>query len=347
MLKTNMYVRNWIITTLLLVSDNIIAQDDSTLYVPKCHSDTATIKIEPNEKHHKWFDGNFYTEVNYGSNFFGNNRNIYDFPHAVLELNIHLGRGWSLRTEQEFEYLSDSGDWPTHFSDMYSCNWAYVEKEFSTEALVLAGVLNIPVGLVSSSYGSGLTIYDPLSEGRVIPLKWHETAIAFTGCIRSWEYWIGLLAHIDTFTPDEENIGLAGRINWRPNDNVRIGVSGFVGKGLSHGIMVQNESEKTWYNISSIDYDYDRERWISSGSVIYRSEDHDVALGAELGYRATKWIIPFVGFDMVTSSHLQEYEVLTLGVNVMPIKGFTIKTQLEKNRDLWRMDMSLGYTVDF
>lgn len=36
----------------------------------------------------KWVDGNFYTEANYGYNFFGDKRNTYDFPHAVVDLNI-------------------------------------------------------------------------------------------------------------------------------------------------------------------------------------------------------------------------------------------------------------------
>jgi hypothetical protein len=38
----------------------------------------------------KWVDGNFYTEANYGYNFFGDKRDTYDFPHAVVDLNIGL-----------------------------------------------------------------------------------------------------------------------------------------------------------------------------------------------------------------------------------------------------------------
>ena len=58
----------------------------------------------------KWVDGNFYTEANYGYNFFGDKRDTYDFPHAVVDLNIHLGKGWHLSTEQEFDYLTENGD---------------------------------------------------------------------------------------------------------------------------------------------------------------------------------------------------------------------------------------------
>ena len=93
----------------------------------------------------KWVDGNFYTEANYGYNFFGDKRDTYDFPHAVVDLNIHLGKGWHLSTEQEFDYLTENGDWPKHFSDEYSVNWAYVKKDFSPKPSVMAGILNIPL----------------------------------------------------------------------------------------------------------------------------------------------------------------------------------------------------------
>ena len=153
------------------------------------HDTDSTAKV-------KWLSGSFYTEANYGYNFFGKNRDIYDFPHAVLDLDIRLGRGWSFSTEQEFEYLNDDGEWPTHFSQMYCCNWAYFEKEFSPKLRVRAGVLNVPVGLTSAYYGTGLTVYDPPSEDRVLPMKWHETGLAVTGELGKLEYYVALMRHV-------------------------------------------------------------------------------------------------------------------------------------------------------
>jgi len=57
---------------------------------------TETMAQGNDSVQHKWIDGNFYTEANYGYNFFGDKRNTYDFPHAVVDLNIHLGKGWHL-----------------------------------------------------------------------------------------------------------------------------------------------------------------------------------------------------------------------------------------------------------
>lgn len=307
------------------------------------------LQAQDSTKTAKWIDGSFYTEANYGYNFFGENRNIYDFPHIVVDLNIHFGKGWHLRTEQEFEYLSENGDWPKHFSQEYSCNWAYVEKEFMPQLRVLVGNLNIPVGLTSSFYGTGLTVYDPLSESRVLPMKWHETAIALTGNIGQWEYWLGYLAHINLNMKDNEDMGFAARVNWRPNDAFRMGVAGFVGRGASHSKLTEDGFGvgRARCNYVDIDYDYDKDGWITSAQVVYQSENEDVAIGAEVGYRVTKWLMPFVRYDWVVLKQESDYNVTTLGVNVEPLPRFVLKGQVAQEGCHTRMDLSATYTLEF
>ena len=264
------------------------------------HDTDSTAKV-------KWLSGSFYTEANYGYNFFGKNRDIYDFPHAVLDLDIRLGRGWSFSTEQEFEYLNDDGEWPTHFSQMYCCNWAYFEKEFSPKLRVRAGVLNVPVGLTSAYYGTGLTVYDPPSEDRVLPMKWHETGLAVTGELGKLEYYVALMRHVawlDTNPHDNENTGAAFRLNYRPDDALRLGM-------------------------------------------VYQSADRDLAIGAELGFRVTPWLIPFARFDMVTCPNRTDYHETTAGLNVIPLKNMTLKAQYSQDGGNVRMDLSVNYTVEF
>lgn len=298
---------------------------------------------------HKWIDGNFYTEANYGYNFFGDQRNTYDFPHVVIDLNIHLGKGWHLSTEQEFEYLTENGDWPKHFSDEYSVNWAYVRKDFSPKLSILAGILNIPVGLTSSYYGTGLTVYDPLSENRVLPMKWHETAVAVTGKLGKFEYWLGYLSHLDSDMEDYENHGGAARLDWHPNDAFRLGVAGFMGRGefLDGGSGEEGSSGERWCNYADIDYNYDKGKWISSGQVVYQSATNNVAVGAELGYRLTDWLLPFVRYDLLTIAHEKNYRVTTVGLNASPLKGVGIKLELSQDRSNVRFDSSLSYSLAF
>ena len=293
---------------------------------------------------HHWIDGSFYTEANYGYNFFGDERNTYDFPHGVVDLNIHLGKGWHLSTEQEFEYLTENGDWPRHFSDEYSVNWAYVRKEFSPKFSVLAGILNIPVGLISSYYGTGLTVYDPLSEGRVLPLKWHETAVAVTGRIGKIGYWLGYLVHLDHDVEDYHNHGGAARLDWYPNDALRLGVAGFVGRGA---FLDSDEEGDRWCNYAAIDYNYDHGKWLSSGEMVYQSESNDVAFGAEVGYRLTPWLLPFVRYDLLSIAHEQDYRVSTVGLNAGPFHGFGLKLQLSQEGSHARFDSCLNYTLSF
>ena len=293
---------------------------------------------------HRWIDGSFYTEANYGYNFFGGKRNTYDFPHGVVDLNIHLGKGWHLSTEQEFEYLTENGDWPRHFSDEYSVNWAYVRKDFSPKISVLAGILNIPVGLVSSYYGTGLTVYDPLSEGRVLPKKWRETAIAVTGKFGKFEYWLGYLAHIDAGVEDYENHGGAVRLNWYANDALRLGVAGFVGRGE----FIESDTEgERWCNYAAIDYNYNHGKWISSGEMVYQSESNNVAVGAELGYQLLPWLLPFVRYDLLTIANERDYRVSTIGLSAGPFHGVGIKLQMSQDRGNVRFDSSVNYTLDF
>ena len=303
-------------------------------------------KVEAQEK---WIDGSFYTEANYGYNFFGKQRNIYDFPHVVLDVSLHLGKGWHLSTEQEFEYLSENGDWPKHFSQEHSTNWAYVKKEFSPNFGVMAGVLNIPVGLTSSYYGTGLTVYDPLSESRVLPMKWHETAVAVTGEIGYFEYWLGYLGHVNLDMKDNESMGWAARINWRPNDAFRLGVAGFVGHGASLSKLTEDGFGigRACCNYADIDYNYDKGKWITSGQVVYQSENDDVAIGAEVGYRATSWLLPFIRYDWVGFSDAGDFRVTTMGVNVEPIRNVVFKLQMSQDGGEVRSDVSATYTLDF
>lgn len=292
----------------------------------------------------KWVDGNFYTEANYGYNFFGDKRDTYDFPHAVVDLNIHLGKGWHLSTEQEFEYLTENGDWPKHFSDEYSVNWAYVKKDFSPKLSVMAGILNIPLGLISSYYNTGLTVYDPLSENRVLPMKWHETAIAVTGKMGKISYWLGYLCHLDGDVKDYENHGGAARIDWYPNNALRLGVSGFIGEGEFLG---DESGAEKWCDYADIDYNYDHGKWISSGEVVYQSESNNISIGAEVGYRVTNWLLPFARYDLLTIAHEKNYKVSTVGLNAGPFHGVGIKLQLSQEGGNTRFDSSLAYSLSF
>ena len=341
----------WLAATLpLLCAINSTAQDILAGLPTVCQTTDSldTLPTPGQTTKEKWLSGSFYTEANYGHNFFGANRDIYDFPHAVLDLDIRLGRGWSFTTEQEIEYLEDKGEWPTHFSQMYCCNWAYFEKEFSPGLRLRAGVLNVPVGLTSAYYGSGLTVYDPPSEDRVLPMKWHETGVALTGDLGKWEYYVAVMRHVawlDTNPHDDENTGAAFRLNYRPNDALRLGMSGFSGKGapLEDGF----GSGHPWCNYAAFDFDYDRPRWLASGGVVYQSADRDLAVGAEIGFRATQWLIPFVRFDMVTCAHRTDYHETIAGINVMPLKNMTLKAQYSQDGGNVRMDMSINYTVEF
>lgn len=297
----------------------------------------------------RWLSGSFYTEANYGYNFFGEHRNVYDFPHAVLDLNVNMGRGWSFTTEQEFEYLSDSGDWPHQVSDMYVCNWAYFQKDFKPWFKVQAGILNVPIGLTSSFLGTGLTVYDPLAEGRLLPMKWHEDGVALTGELGKFEYWLGYIGHIEFPLKESRSMGGAVRVNYRPIEGLRVGVDGFIGEGSKHSKLARDGMVEAGEHACYVgaDYNYDRGRWISSGEVVYLSTHDNIAISGEVGYRVTSNVTPFVRYDWLKMPAKADYEVTTVGVNYEPIKNLCLKGQISQESRRIRTDFSVNYTLDF
>lgn len=296
-----------------------------------------------------WIEGAFYTEANYGYNFFGEDRHTIDFPHVILDLTLHLGKGWHFSTEQDVEYLQECGLKPQSFRDMHSCNWAYLQKDFVPEAQLLIGILKVPVGLTSSFRGTGLTVYDPLAEGCVLPMKWHETGVALTGQHGKWDYWLGYLAHLGGNLHSSHSLGVAARIDYQPVDGISLGVSGFHGKGAEHSKltsdgMVEHGQRATYL---SADIVCDRGRWIASAQYVYLSVHDDIALGAEVGYRLTDKITPFVRYDWLSTPHNADYKVATAGVNAELLKNLVVKAQVAQERSMTRIDTSVSYYIEF
>lgn len=301
------------------------------------------------EEKQRRVEGVFYTEANYGYNFFGEDRHIFDFPHLVLDLTVHLGKGWHFSTEQDIEYIQECGWRPQNIGEMHSCNWAYLQKDFAPEAQLLVGILNIPVGLTSSFRGTGLTVYDPLSEACLVPMKWHEPGIAFAGVHGRWDYWVGYLAHLGTNLHRSHSMGVAARVDYEPLDGVSLGLAGFVGKGATHSKltsdgMVEHGQKATYV---SGDVICDRGPWITSAQCVYLSVHDDIAVGAEVGYRLTDRVTPFVRYDWLSTSHDDDYRVATAGINVEPVKNLVFKAQIAQEKSMTRLDTSISYTLEF
>lgn len=313
---------------------------------------TVVVETKGADEGHKWIEGSFYTEANYGYNFYGERRNVYDFPHAVLEFTVNMGKGWSLSTEHEFEYLSEGGEWPRKFSEMYVCNYAYLQKEFSPGLAVRAGILNVPVGLTSSYQGSGLTVYDPVAESRILPLNWHEYGVAITGTLGQFGYWLGFVSHLSSHLEDDQSRGAAAKVDWMPSEGFRLGLAGFVGKGVDASVLSLSDDEDFELTTGrceylSLDFDLDKGRWIASGQAVWHGENGNVAVVAEAGYRATSWLTPFVHYDLLTMPHERDCHSATLGVNVEPLPGVCVKLQGSQEHSCTRVDMSVGYCLEF
>lgn len=66
------------------------------------------------------FEGEVSFETNYGHNYYGEDRTVFDFPHIEASGSMRLGKGWSLSAEFEYERFYEDGVWCSSFKDMFS-----------------------------------------------------------------------------------------------------------------------------------------------------------------------------------------------------------------------------------
>ena len=278
-----------------------------------------------------------YTEVNYGRLAENEPRNLWDFPHAIFDATAHLGKGWHINLEFEYERFYENGEWGNNFNDNFTANKVYVSKNFKSSFGIKAGIIEVPVGIVNID-GPALTIYDPENESALLPMTWHEGGMGIYGDIGKFSYC--LAGYVFTAIPAVESkfLGGAFRLDYHPKEYFRIGVSSYWGtpcKSNAHRAdLTYLEHDGLLYG--AVDFEYDRNGLIAEGSLIYNTDHSARSAGIEVGYDLFQYssvsLIPFVRYDGVNHMGEDNFNKYTFGVNFLPMENLTVKCEYSNRR---------------
>lgn len=320
-----------------------------------------SVDTEKTEQKNKLsFDGEIYTEVNYGHKRFSENSKKWDFPHFIVSGELKLG-SWSLVAELEYERFFDDGEWQDSFKDCFFKNKLYINKRFSEALQVKAGIIDVPVGLTNNG-GPALTIYDPEAESIMLPLTWHEHGIAVWGSSGRWSYYLSGLLHMDAPLKRSKALGVAARVDYTADMGLRIGISGYKGTA-SAGTVCYSRPEFIGTNgltYASMDFDYQDKGWTVDGSYTFSSDSHAMSYGIEAGFdimslfdKAPKnlSVVPLARYDGFNADKATTMNKWTVGVNITPLRNLDLKLQYGSRHNCGQsidasFDVSLGYTLE-
>ena len=304
------------------------------------------------------------TEVNYGRQHGNGSAALVDFPHLLICGNAALGRGWSVVAELEYERFYDDGQWGNNFRDNYTTNKLYLNKRWSPALNVKAGIVDIPVGTTNSG-GPALTIYDPLSESKLMPMSWHEGGLAVWGLRGQWHYEAGCYFYPTAPLRGSRWIGGAMRIGVRPVDGLDVSGSGFVGSSREGMVQRQNPYLASFRHVyhAALDFSYLAHGWTVDGQMISSSAHEYSSAGLEAGYDCLNGIVLRPGLSQCSATLFARYDGYfhvesvscnkwTLGLNTTLPLGFTLKAETawinpSNDRHVTRFDLSVGWQGQF
>ncbi len=169
----------------------------------------------------------------------------FDIPHAVIYLGYDFGKGWTMRSEIEFEHTgagsavekeyTEAGEWETEIEKggEVELEQFWIQKSFARALNVRMGHFVVPVGGLNNAHEplNFFTVYRPEGEYTILPSTWHDTGISLWGEAGKWRYEAQVIAGLDAFMFDRDNFvgngagspyefkvannyGFAARVSW-------------------------------------------------------------------------------------------------------------------------------------
>ena len=304
------------------------------------------------------------TEVNYGREHGDEDAALVDFPHLLLCCEAELGRGWSVVAELEYERFYEDGQWGNDFRANYTTNKLYLNKCWNRALNVKAGIVDIPVGTTNAG-GPALTIYDPLSESKLMPMTWHEGGMAVWGSMGRWHYEAGGYFYLTAPLRRSTMLGGAMRVGVQPIDGLDVSASCFVGSSKEGMVQRQNPYLASFEHVyhAAVDFSYLAHGWTVDGQMIACSAHGNKSAGIEAGYDCLNGVvrrrslaqcsaIVFARFDGYFHVESVSCNKWTLGLNTTLPLGVTFKAETawmnpSTARHVTRFDVSVGWQGTF
>ena len=187
------------------------------------------------------------------------NRGTISIPRFVVAFDYKISPTWILGAEIEFEYggtgaarevewYTEGGEYETEIEKggEVALEQFHITKLIHKAFNIRAGHIIVPVGLTNAYHEpiNFFGVYRPEGETTIIPSTWHENGISFFGQFGRFEYQAMVIAGLDPlgfrntewvasgkqgpYEIDNFNSpAVAGRINYRPTEGLRIGISGY------------------------------------------------------------------------------------------------------------------------
>lgn len=231
----------------------------------------------------------------------------FDIPHMVIYLGYDFGKGWSLGTEIEFEHTgtgtateieSDEGgeyEQEVEKGGEVELEQFWLNKCFANWANLRLGHIIVPVGLNNAHHEplNFFTVYRPEGENTILPSTWHDTGISFWGESSDFKYQLMIVAGLNALQYSRDkwiakgansafefkpanNYGYAFRLDNRSVKGLRLGLSGFYGRGMHNNYPNEMKGEGKTYDkikattlVGSFDFTFHSYNWIVRGQADY------------------------------------------------------------------------------
>lgn len=229
----------------------------------------------------------------------------FDIPHAVIYLGYDFGKGWTMRSEIEFEHTgtgsavekeyTEAGEWETEIEKggEVELEQFWIQKSFARALNVRMGHFVVPVGGLNNAHEplNFFTVYRPEGEYTILPSTWHDTGISLWGEAGKWRYEAQVIAGLDAFMFDRDNFvkngagspyefkvannyGFAARVDNESIRNLRMSLSGYYGNSMHNSF--PNDMRDTRYGelkgataIGAFDFAYKSDHLIVRGNADY------------------------------------------------------------------------------
>lgn len=309
---------------LFLFAGALRADDSIQVSVGEWQALTQRVEKLEKQTNNKRLTLGGYGEAVYRRNFYSSNPGRYkqpeqyrgqqygqfDLPHVCFYVGYDFGKGWRLSGEIEFEHggveaaMEVEGDEGIEYETEVerggevALEQLWIEKTFSPQAKLRAGMLVVPIGGVNAHHEPNqfFGTYRPEGDLTILPCTWHEIGIQFAGRYK----WLGYTAqvlpglqsnqfgnsswiHYGSASMFEYKLGttLAGlaRLDFYPlfgketASTLRISLSGYAGTSFKNtyepttGTDYQNV--KGLVSIGAIDWNYSGHGVIFRGSCLY------------------------------------------------------------------------------
>ncbi len=299
------------------------------------------------------------------------NRGTISIPRFIVAFDYKFTPTWILGAEIEFEYggtgaaremewRSENGEYETEIEKggEVALEQFHITKLLNTHFNVRVGHLIVPVGLTNAHHEpvNFFGVYRPEGETTILPSTWHENGISLFGTVGKFDYEALLTAGLDPLGFSRErwiasgkqgmfeedrftSPAFAGRVNYKPQDKLRIGASVYYNRTAKNASKPSKTSDlQADVTIFTVDAQYKGRNLIARGNVVYGNLTDSYLLNRRIAQMSsnTGYMRTTVGKNAVSCGGEIGYNVVSLfnasekAVRIFPFLRYEYYNTMER-----------------